>query len=138
METIVIVLLVAALVVALGALFLVPQRKVTQAPGRWLWIAELLFPGTCPAWQFLGGLTLVLWTYLFLQDFLLARTGSPYILLAIATPNLERSYGVTSDPQDIWRLFNPGWIWVYVAPGFVFLANLVRVLRARPPRPLNT
>ncbi len=108
MATIVVVLLVTALVVALGALFLVPRRKVTQAPGRWLWIGELLFPGTCPAWHFLGGLTLVLWTYLFLQDFLLARVGSPYILLTVATPNLERSYGVTSDPQDLWRLFNPG------------------------------
>lgn len=52
----------------------------------------------------------MLWTYFFLQDFLLARMGSPYILLVIATPNLERSYGVTGDPQDIWRLFNPGWI----------------------------
>lgn len=131
METIGTVLLITALVVSLGALFLVPKREVTQAPGRWLWIGELLFPGASPTWHFLGGLTLVLWVYLLLQDVLLLEIGSPYILLSIATPNLERSYGVTTDPQEVLRLFNPGWIWVYALPALLWVVNLVRVLRGR-------
>ena len=129
MEKVVIVLLVTALVVALGALFLVPSREVAQAPGRGLWIYELLFPGTSPTWHFLGGLALVLWIYLLLQDLLLARLGSPYILLSIAMPNLERIYGVQADPREVLRMFNPSWLWVYLAPGVLFLTNVVRVLR---------
>ena len=67
---------------------------------------------------------LVAWTYFLLQDFLMIKIGTPYYLSAIATPSLS-SYGLAQiDSSVLYRMFNPSWIWIYAAPGVLFVTNL--------------
>jgi hypothetical protein len=125
--------LVGLLLFAIALLFIFPIREVTQPPGKLQPIWEVLFPGTSPAWHALGGLVLAAWGYIALQDLLLFAKGTPYLLFSNAFPNLTGAYGIP--PADLWRnvfrLVNPSWIWVYLAPAFLFAVNLFLVLRSR-------
>jgi hypothetical protein len=127
-----ILILVVLLAFALAVVFVFPSWDVTQLPGKWHRVWEILLPGTSPAWSYFGGLALVAWCYLFVQDFFLFKMGSPYILTFIATPNVRRSFAVPSTgPKEVFALLNPSWIWVYLAPAILFVVNLFLVLRAR-------
>lgn len=126
--------LTAATVIVLAfsiALFLVlPHRDVTQPVGGWQAVWELLGPGTSPRWGVLGGFVLVLWMYFLLQDYFLFDLGTPYMLAAIATPNIA-GYGVPvkGGMSDEFKLINPSWVWIYLAPAVLFAVNLVVVFR---------
>lgn len=124
---------IVLLLYAVALLLLVPTREVTQPPGRLQTAWEVLFPGTSPAWHVFGGLALIAWSYFVLQDLLILRLGSPYIIAMIATPNLSKGYGIPAPDQwhDVLRLINPSWVWVYLAPAGLFGVNLFLVLRAR-------
>ena len=123
---------VGALLFAIALLFVIPSRDVTQQPGKWLIIWEVLFPGTSPAWGPLMGFVVLAWFFLVVQDVFLSWLGSPYIFALIAIPNLQFAYGVPGDAADILlRLINPSWVWLYLAPAALFVANLVLVLRGR-------
>lgn len=124
----------AALAFAIG-LFLIPLREATQPPEKTHWVLETLFPGTSPAWGLLGGLALVAWSCWLLHMALYRWTwGNSAIVTDMAIPNLTKAYGVPIDnPLDLWVLFRPSWILVYVMPAVVFFANLVIVWRARRP-----
>ena len=124
-------MLVAALILAVGLLFL-PRWTATQLPPKGFSVLEVLLPGISSGWSFLGGLVLVAWGYLLLQALLMLARGTPYILTSIALPNLTGSYGVPGTDFDaLLRMINPGWVWVYLAPAILFAVNLVWVLRAR-------
>ncbi len=118
---------------AIALLFLLPHQEVTQPPGKLQAIWEVLAPGAAPGWGYLGGLALVAWTYFVLQDLLLFWKGSPFIIAAIAMPNLSGAYGAPMGNQytDLMQLINPSWIWVYLAPALLFAINLVLVFRGR-------
>jgi len=133
MDTLLLGLLVAAMIFAVALVFFIPTREVTQPPEKQIVVWEVLFPGTSPAWGFFGGLALVVWFYLFVQDLFLFWKGCPYLISLIATPNLSASYGLPGKVtmQDTFRLINPSWVWVYLAPAVLFLVNLFMVLRAR-------
>ncbi|MGA3323667.1 MAG: hypothetical protein ABSF45_04290 [Terriglobia bacterium] len=125
---------VVLLLYGVAVLFLFPTREVTQPPGRLQRVWEVLLPGTAPAWNMLGGLALIAWCYLLLQDFLILRIGTPYFITAIAMPNFQRAYGVPGpgNDQDLFKLFlRPSWVWVYLAPAVLFAVNLFLVLRGR-------
>jgi hypothetical protein len=128
--------LTAATVIFLAfsiALFLVlPHRDVTQPAGKWQTLWELLAPGTSPRWGVLGGFVLVLWMYFLLQDYPFSAFGTPYILAAIAIPNLA-GYGVPTPHgmSDVFALINPSWVWIYLAPAVLFAVNLVVVFREK-------
>ena len=123
---------VGALLFAIALLFVVPSRDVTQPPGKWLIIWEVLFPGTSPAWGPLMGLVVLAWFFLVIQDVFLSWMGTPYIFEFIATPNVQFAYGVPVDTAEVlFHLINPSWVWLYLAPAVLFAANLVVVLRAR-------
>ncbi len=118
----------------LAILFIFPSREVTQPPGRIQILRELFLPGTAPIWNLLGGLILVAWCYLVIQDLLILKTGSPYILAAIAFPNVGNAYGVPmpGNAEEFIRTFlRPSWIWIYLAPAVLFVSNLVLVLLSR-------
>lgn len=119
-------------VMVIAAMFLIPSREVTQPPGRRQIVWEMLFPGTSLAWGYFGGLALTAWCYLVLQD-LAVWHSTPYIITSIGTPNLSAAYGVRRGAamEDAFRLINPSWVWVYLAPAVLFATNLVLVLRSR-------
>lgn len=129
MEIVIGIVVFAALLFAIALLFVVPSRDVTQPPGKWLIIWEVLFPGTSPAWGPLMGFVLLAWGFLAIQDVFLFWLGSPYIIASIAIPNLQFSYGVPAEWADILRLINPSWVWLYLAPAVLFAVNLVVVFR---------
>jgi hypothetical protein len=118
---------------ALAVVFLFPMREVTQPPPKRHEVWEVLFPGTSPIWHVLGGLVLVAWIYLVIQDLLLIFIGTPYLLTGISMPNLAKAYGVPwpSTRSGVYALINPNWIWVYLAPAVLFAVNLLLVLRVR-------
>lgn len=126
-------IMVALLCFSIAAVFIFPSREVTQPPRKMQVVPEILFPGTSPAWGYFGGLALVAWIYFLLQDLLIYWKGSPYILTMIAVPNLTRVYGIPVEVtvQETWRLINPSWVWVYLAPAVLFAVNLVLVFRAK-------
>jgi len=129
-----VLLIIVLMVSAIAILFLVPSREVTVPPGKLQTLWEVLLPGTSPAWKMLGGLALVAWCYFVIQDLLILRIGTPYIIAAVAFPNLHFPYGVPtpSDNRELLRLLlRPSWIWVYLAPAVLFAVNLFLVLRAR-------
>jgi len=122
---------VAGLGLAL-ALFFVPYRRPAQPPPRISTALEVFFPGQSPAWSVFGGLVLAAWVFLLLQDILMVKIGTPYILTSIAMPNVSRPYGLPiSDPSSLLRMLNPGWVWVYLVPAVLFAANLTFVLLSR-------
>lgn len=124
---------VVFLLYAVAVLLIFPTREVTQPPGRLQTVWEVLLPGTAPAWNVLGGMALVAWCYLIIQDLLILRMGTPYILAGAGFPGL-RAYWVPTpgDQQELFRLFlRPSWVWVYLAPAVLFAVNLFLVLRAR-------
>lgn len=131
MEIVIGIVVFAALLFAIALLFVVPSRDVTQPPGKWLIIWEMLFPGTSPTWGPLMGFVLLAWGFLVIQDVFLFLKGSPYIIVLIAIPNLQSAYGVPFEWADILRLVNPSWVWLYLAPAVLFAANLFLVLRGR-------
>ena len=118
---------------ALALIFWIPARDVTQPPDKSQVWWEVLFPGTSPAWGFLGGLVLVAWIYLGLQDALLFWKGTPGVVAAISLPSLVHAYAVPgADNARVLREYiNPSWVGVYLAPALVFAVNLVLVLRRR-------
>lgn len=121
----------AVLIFAVALLFLIPSREVTQPPGKLQVVWETLAPGTSPAWGYFGGVVLIIWIYrlIILLDMLFVGP-SPYIITAIATPNVQYHYGVpTKDPSEIFRLINPNWVWVYLAPAMLFAVNSFLVFR---------
>ena len=124
---------VALLLYAAAILFFIPTREVTQPPGRFQMAWEMLFPGISPAWRMLGGLVLVAWCYFVLQDLLILKIGSPYVIATVALPNLKSAYGVPVPGGEAFSkaLFRPSWVWMYLAPAILFVANLFLVLRAR-------
>lgn len=119
-------------VVVIAAMFLIPSREVTQPPGKRQVVWEILFPGTSLAWGYFGGLALAAWCYLVLTDIAVWHF-TPYIITSVSTPNLSSAYGVRGGDtmEDLLRLINPSWVWVYLAPAVLFVANLVLVLRSR-------
>ncbi len=122
---------VVALVISL-ALFVIPSWPVTNPPGRFQAALEALFPGVSPGWSFTGGLALVAWCYFFFQDVLLFWKNTPFIIAAIATPDLGRSFGIPgADYLHMLRLINPNWVWVYAAPAVLFAVNFIVVLRTK-------
>ena len=128
---------VVLLFFGIAVLFLIPTREVTQPPGKLERVWEVLLPGTAPVWNMLGGVVLIAWCYFVLQDFLLYRFGTPYLLAFIAMPNISKVYGVPAMDSPVLQLgkvggmINPSWIWVYLAPAVLFVVNLFLVLRAR-------
>lgn len=129
-----VLLIIVLMISAIAILFLVPSREVTVPPGKLQTLWEVLLPGTSPTWNVFGGLALVAWCYFVIQDLLILRVGTPYIILAVAFPNLHSPYGVPtpSDNRELLRLLlRPSWIWVYLAPAVLFVVNLFLVLRAR-------
>jgi tetratricopeptide (TPR) repeat protein len=129
----VILLFICAAGLALALVFWIPARDVTQPPDKSQIWWEVLFPGTSPVWSFFGGVVLVAWIYLGLQDALLFWKGTPGVVTAISLPNLVRAYAVPgADNARVLRDYiNPSWVWVYLAPALLFAANLVLVLRRR-------
>ncbi|MHB8655517.1 MAG: hypothetical protein ACYDA9_16730 [Terriglobia bacterium] len=127
------IVMVVILLYAVALLFIFPSREVSQPAGKGHIVWEALLPGVSPAWHVLSGLTLIVWCYLVLQDFFLFRLGSPRILTRIALPNLTKAYGVpgASRGEDLFKLINPSWVWVYLAPAVLFAVNLLLVLRTR-------
>ncbi|HEV2351606.1 MAG TPA: hypothetical protein VG028_17380 [Terriglobia bacterium] len=126
------IIAVILLLYAVGLLFLLPMRDVSQPPGRRQPAWEVLFPGTSPAWHVFGGLVLIAWTYFVLQILLIFFIGTCYLLTGDATPS-TLAYGVpgTNTALDLFRLINPSWVWVYLAPAVLFAVNLFVVLRSR-------
>ncbi len=112
--------------------FQVVVIEVTQPPGKRQVVWEILFPGTSLAWGYFGGLALAACCYLVLQDVAVWHS-TPYIITANGTPNLSAAYGVHGGGamEDAFRLINPSWVWLYLAPAVLFLVNLVMVLRSR-------
>ncbi len=129
MPAIVIVIMMVFLSFATALLFLFPSREVTQPPGRWQVVWGTLLPGTSPSWGVFGGAVLLAWGYLLLQDLFLFWKGSPYLLELDAMPNPSYGYGVPSG--DPFRLINPSWVWVYLAPAGLFVVNLALVFRGK-------
>lgn len=123
---------VIALVLALAILFVVPSRPVTQPPGRWHSIWEVVFPGTSPAWGVLGGMALLGWCYYLAQLAIVWKTNTPRILMAIIMPNILRSFGVPWEGSgwELFRYLGPSWAWLLVPPALLFVVNLVVVWRA--------
>ena len=119
-------------VVVIAAMFLIPSREVTQPPGKRQVVWEILFPGTSLAWGYFGGLALAAWCYLILTDIAVWHS-TPYIITAIGTPNLSAAYGVHGGGamEDAFRLINPSWVWLYLAPAVLFAVNAVLVWRSR-------
>jgi hypothetical protein len=115
---------------AVALLFIFPYREVTQPPGKRHWVWEMVFPGTAPLWHVFGGLVLIAWTYLVIQDLCLIFIGTPYLITGISIPSTV-GYGVPDPARGIYSLINPSWVWVYLAPAVLFAVNLVLVLRAR-------
>jgi hypothetical protein len=126
-------LVVAAGGLALALIFWIPTRDVTQPPDKSQIWWEVLFPGTSPAWATLGGIVLLAWIYLGLQDVLLWGAGTPRIVTRGSLPNLVSAFAVPgADHARVLREYiNPSWVWVYLAPALVFAVNLVLVLRRR-------
>lgn len=124
-------ILVGLLAFSIAVAFILPSREVTQPPRKMQVVPEILFPGTSPAWGYLGGLALVGWIYFLLQNLLMFWKGSPYIITLIAMPDLERAYGipVKGSFEAALRLVNPSWMWVYLAPALLFAVNLLLVFR---------
>ena len=124
---------VAAAGLALALIFWIPARDVTQPPDKSQIWWEVLFPGTSPAWGLLGGIVLVAWIYLGLQDVLLWGAGTPRIVTRGSLPNLVSAFAVPgADHARVLREYiNPSWVWVYLAPALLFAANLILVLRRR-------
>lgn len=106
-------------------LFIFPSLPVQHAPGIGGKILGIVFPGTSREWGYAGGLVLVAWVFLLLQLVMTKWVGSPYILTFIATPNIVRAYGAGTSPEQAISLINPGWIWLYLAPGLLVLFNLM-------------
>lgn len=123
---------IAVLLFAIALLFVFPYREVTQPPGKRHVVWEVLFPGTSPVWHLFGGLVLIAWTCLVIQDLLLEFIGTPYMITGIAIPS-TLAFGVPPPdmPGGIFGLINPSWVWVYLAPAVLFAVNLVLVLRTR-------
>lgn len=117
---------------ALAVLFILPAREVTQPPGKLQTTWEVLLPGMSPSWHVFGGVALVAWCYFILQDMLLFKKGTPWMIAAIAMPNLKEAYGVPGAAvAEALKMINPTWVWVYLAPAVLFAVNLILVLRAR-------
>lgn len=120
-------------VVVIAVLFLIPSREVTQPPGKWQFLWEILVPGTSPAWTYFGGLVLAAWSYLVIQDIAVAHS-TPYVITAISTPNLHTGFGVPATATtlpEFFHMINPSWVWLYLAPAVLFAVNLFLVLRGR-------
>jgi len=124
---------VLTLAFSVALLFVLPQRDVTQPPGKWQFVWELLSPGTSRGWGVFGGFALVLWMYFLLQGYFLFELGTPYILGAVAIPNVAACYGVPTPAgmSDVFRELNPSWVWLYLAPAVLFLVNALLVFRDR-------
>ncbi len=125
-------LLLVLLVFAIALVFQSPSREVTQPPGRMQRAWELLAPGTSPAWGIFGSLGLIAWIYFVAQDALFFWKGSPYIVIAIAMPNVSFHYGVPGPHlsfRQLMSFFNPSWVWIYLAPAVLFAVNAVLVFR---------
>jgi hypothetical protein len=118
---------------SIALLLVLPRRDVTQPSGRWQFVWELLAPGTSPRWGILGGFILVLWIYFVIQDFLLFDLGTPSVLGAIAIPNVASAYGVPGQGglSEVFKIINPSWVWLYLAPAVLFAVNLVVVFREK-------
>ncbi len=129
-KIVVTILPVALLAIAASILLLVPSREVTQPPRPTQFLWEILFPGTSPAWSFGGGLVTLAWCYFLLQWIVLFRRGIPYPVTSLAMPSLI-SFGVSGNVEEIRRLINPGWIWVYAMPALLFVLNFILVMRRR-------
>ncbi|MBI4474415.1 MAG: tetratricopeptide repeat protein [Acidobacteria bacterium] len=130
--TIVLAVVLVTMLLAVAILVLVPYSEVTQPAGGKYWMLEIVFPGVCRAWRWGGGLVLLLWSYVVVQDGLLLWQGTPYLFTEAATPDLARSIGIPLDPSAVRALlFVPGWLWVYAVPALLFAVNLFLVLRAR-------
>lgn len=125
------VTLVLAVSVLAVALLFMPRKAVTEAPPRGFVIPEVLFPGLTRAWGFLGGWALVAWSFFLLQGFLVVKIGTPYILTAIAQPNVTRIYNLPPGADVSSNLFNPPWTWTFFAPLALFVINFILVMMAR-------
>jgi tetratricopeptide (TPR) repeat protein len=124
-------LFLVAVLLAIALVLVIPSKEVTQPPGGWHWLWELLFPGTSAEWHLFGGLILVAWSYFLVQILVLLWVGTPYIFTWMMTPSLAKAYLLPPGFSDPSRLINPSWIWVYVAPAVLFGANLALVRRSR-------
>ncbi len=125
-------LLLALLAYGITLVFRSPSQEVTQPPGKMQEVWELVAPGTSPAWGIIGSFALIAWIYFVVQDALFFWKDTPYIIVAIATPNVNRAYGVPGPDlsfRQLMSLFNPSWVWIYLAPAVLFSMNLALVFR---------
>jgi tetratricopeptide (TPR) repeat protein len=127
-------ILVTALFLSAAVSLVLPGREVSEPPGRRQYVWEIAFPGTAPAWRFVGAFVLVAWCCLLLQT-ALAALGNPISYVQAAMPNLTKAYAVPdAGPEHVRRLLTPGWAWLYLAPALVFAANLAVVLKSYSPQ----
>jgi tetratricopeptide (TPR) repeat protein len=115
------------LVLAVAHVFLIPRQEVTQPPAKAVALWEALLPGTSPAWSIVGGLVLLGWSYFVLRAVLALSIGTPYFFDRDIMLNTAIAYGVPASESDVLRVFNPSWVWIYVAPAVLFLVNLLLV-----------
>jgi tetratricopeptide (TPR) repeat protein len=127
--------LITAMLFSAAVLLLLPGQEVAEPPGRRQYLWEIAFPGTAPAWRFLGAAVQVLWFYLLIQMVLnLLPANNPLSFLQASMPGL-RAYAVPdAGPEQVRRLLTPGWVWLYLAPVLVFTANLALVLKSYSPQ----
>jgi hypothetical protein len=93
----VMILLVAGL--SLGSWAFVPFREVTQPPGKFARVLELMLPGISPSWRWMGGAALLMSCVLAIALVLLVTYGSPYVLSRAAEFGLMRVFGLIPDAR---------------------------------------
>lgn len=112
-------------------LLILPYREVTQPPARGQTILEIIFPGTAPAWNILGGLVLGTALALVIETLLCLKLGTPWIMSSVAMPNLIRAYLMGSGIGKVFDIINPGRFWLYGAAPLLWVINAVVVLISR-------
>ncbi len=117
-----------ALMFALFMLFFMRRSRVDQTPCPRHWIGELVFPGTAPAWNILGGLVLALWTACWVGVAFWPAFGSPWMMTSVQLWFMRWYTRTTADSRG---LLNPSWWWFAGVLLMVFGVNAAVVLRGR-------
>jgi len=116
-------LLIAITILALALAFVVPHRDVTEGPERSQHFWEVLFPGTSPRWNVLGGLALVAWFWVLI--FGVVARGE--LITAYLMPNPDKSYGLVGSRALAVRLATGSPTAFYIAAIVLFVVNLLVV-----------
>jgi tetratricopeptide (TPR) repeat protein len=120
---------VAVLLFALLRLLMARRRcEVTEKPGPRHWIAEIIFPGTSPAWNVFGGLVLTGWLLCGFALALFLLRGTPLL----TTP--EQMWYLRwymRAPEPYMTLLNPSRWWFVLPAILLFAVNFALVWRTR-------